>query len=42
MEGVGVYVTKIKDKNVNSFKESYDIFFSYLILIHSTFLVLHL
>lgn len=42
MEGVGVYVTKIHDKNVNSFKESHDIFLLYLILIHSTFLFLHI
>ena len=26
MEGVGVYVTTIDDKNVHSFKESHDIF----------------
>ena len=37
MEGVAVYVTKIHDKNVNNFKESHDIFPSYLMLIHSTF-----
>ena len=42
MEGVGVYVTTIDDKNVHSFKESHDIFPSYLTFIHSTFLVLHL
>ena len=42
MEGIGVYVTKIHDKNVNSFKESHDIFLLYLILIHSTFLFLHI
>ena len=42
MEGVGVYVTTIDDKNVHSFKESHDICPSYLTLIPSTFLVLHL
>ena len=39
MEGVGVYVTTIHDKDANSFKLSYDRFPSYLILFHSTFLV---
>ena len=44
MEGVGVYVATIHDKNANSFKLSYDHFPSYLILFQATYfsLILHL
>ena len=39
MEGIGVYVATIHDKNANSFKLSHDRFALYLILFHSTNLV---
>ena len=42
MEWVGVCITTIHDKSASSFKESHDRVPWYLILIHSTILVLHL
>ena len=40
MEGVGVYVATIHNKNANSFKLSHDRFPSYLVLLQSGRMIL--